>query len=178
MEDFVLKAKAWKTLLVLSVCYVFSWFSRGGGMQGMLQLLGFCVYCIWIALLGNSLSQLGKSPRNPPVWWFVTNVVLSTAPVVSSFLATPNFVVTTSIFSAQGMWVIPLLYLLVAYVHMHWFVASAMSTAEQGKKPELIQIVVIALCIMLWPLGIWILRPRLNRIYTAFNTASIGPTIS
>lgn len=108
MEHSILKLKAWQVFLILLASYFISSFVRDEVMSDMLKLLVFCSFCIWLALLGNTLNQLSKTNEKPGLSWFVVNIVLTmAAPVISEILAGPNFVITPTSFNAKGIWAIP-----------------------------------------------------------------------
>lgn len=174
MEDSILKAKAWQIFLILLASYFISWFIRDEDVSGLLKLLGFCVFCIWLALIGNTLNQLDKTKDKPSSTWFIINVVLTmAAPVVSYTLSDPDFVITPTSFNAKDFWVIPVLYLVVAYVQVHWFAASSIVAREQGQKPEFSQVLGTAILLFLWPIGVWFIQPRLNRIFNTIQADTL-----
>jgi hypothetical protein len=174
MEYSLLKAKAWQVFLVLLASYSISWFVRDEEMSEMLKLVGFSIFCIWLALIGNTINQIEKNPEKPGISWFIINIVLTmSAPIVSKLLADPNFVVTPTSFNGKGVWMIPALYFVVAYVQVHWCGASSIVAKEQGQKPEFSQVLGTAILICLWPIGVWFIQPRLNRIHNALNADTL-----
>ena len=58
MEHSVLKTKTWQVFLVLLASHFISWFVSDEDVSEMLKLFGFCVFCIWLGLLGNTLNQI------------------------------------------------------------------------------------------------------------------------
>ena len=168
MEQLLLKAKAWQVFLVLLASYFISWFVKDEEVSGILKLVGFSIFCIWLALIGNTMNQLGKAVEKPGVSWFIINIVVTmSAPLISKLLSDPNFDVTSTSFNAKGIWVLPALYFVVAYVQIHWFAASSIVATEQGQKPEFSQVLGTAILLSLWPIGVWFIQPRLNRIQDA-----------
>jgi len=93
-------------------------------------------------------------------------------------LADPNFVVTPTSFNAKGAWVVPVLYFAVAYAQIHWFTASSIVAKEQGQKPEFSQVLSTAILLFLWPIGVWFIQPRLNRIHNAINAATLNSPLA
>lgn len=174
MEHSVLKAKAWQVFLLLLVSYFISWFVEDTDVSEMLKLVGFSIFCIWLALIGNTMNQFERVDEKNGVGLFIINAVLiMAAPIVSKILSDPNFIVTPTSFNAKGTWVIPALYLVVAYVQVHWFAASSIVAKEQGQKPEFSHVLGTAILIILWPIGIWFIQPRLNRIYNAIKAGTL-----
>ncbi|MDB5267309.1 MAG: hypothetical protein JWP58_349 [Hymenobacter sp.] len=174
MEHSILKAKAWQVFLVLLASYFISWFVKETDVSELLKLVGFSIFCIWLALIGNTMNQLDKTQEKPGVGWFILNVVVTmSAPLASKVLSDPDFVVTPTSFNAKGSWVIPALYVVVAYVQIHWFVASSIVAREQGQKPEFSQVLGTAILLFLWPIGVWFIQPRLNRIFNTIQADTL-----
>ena len=178
MEHSVLKAKAWQVFLVLLASHFISWFISDEDVSEMLKLFGFCIFCIWLGLFANTLNQIDQTNETPSVSWFIVNIGLVMAAFITSkILADPNFVITSTSFNAKGFWVIPMLYIVVAYVQIHWFPASAIVAKELGQKPEFSQVLGTVILLVLWPIGIWFIQPRLNRIYHAIKTDTLAPPL-
>ncbi|MFD2718643.1 hypothetical protein ACFST9_07940 [Hymenobacter monticola] len=178
MEQTILKAKSWQVFLVLIASYFISWFIKDTDAGELLKLLGFSVFCIWLALIGNTLSRLSQTQEKKKTGWFIFNIAVTmAAPLVSLMVSDPDFVVTPTSFSAKGIWVLPTFYLAVAYVQTHWFVASAMVAKERGQKPEFSQVLGTAILISLWPIGVWFVQPRLNRINNVINVDTIAASL-
>ena len=179
MEHSVLKAKAWLVFLILLASYFISWFVKDDESNEMLKLVGFSIFCIWLALIGNTMNQLDETQEKPGIGWFIINIVLTmSGPIASKLLADPNFIVTPSSFNAKGAWVVPVLYFVVAYVQIHWFTALSIVAKEQGQKPEFSQVLGTAILLFLWPIGVWFIQPRLNRIHNAINEAALNSPLT
>ncbi|MBF9236481.1 hypothetical protein I2I05_03645 [Hymenobacter sp. BT683] len=174
MEHSILKAKSWQVFLVLLACYFISWFVKDDDMSEMLKLIGFSIFCIWLALIGNTMNQIEKANEKTGVTLFVVNVVLvMAAPIISKLLSNSDFIVTPSSFNAKGLWVVPALYVFIAYIQIHWFVASSVVANEQGQKPEFSHTLGTAVLLIIWPIGVWFIQPRLNRIYNAIQADTL-----
>ena len=98
--------------------------------------------------------------------------------ITSKILADPNFVITPTSFNAKDFWVIPMLYIVVAYVQIHWFPASAIVVKELSQKPEFSQVLGTVILLFLWPVGIWLIQPRLNLIYHAIQADTLDYPLS
>ena len=77
MEQLVLKAKAWQVFLVLLASYFISWFVKDEEVSGILKLVGFSIFCVWLALIGNTMNQLDKAVEKPGVSWFIINIAVT-----------------------------------------------------------------------------------------------------
>ncbi|WP_125916507.1 hypothetical protein [Hymenobacter coccineus] len=168
MEHTLLKAKAWHIFIILSISYFISWFVKDGELKDMMKLLGFCIFCIWLGVLGNTLNQLEEGGQERSASRFVFDIFFVIAAfALSKILANPDFDISPNSFHANGLWSIPMIYSLVAYIQIHWFPASILVANEQGHKPDFSQILGTFILLFFWPAGIWLMQPRLNRIYNA-----------
>ena len=77
MEHSVLKAKAWLVFQILLASYFISWFVKDDEANEMLKLVGFSIFCIWLALIGNTMNQLDETQERPGIGWFIINIVLT-----------------------------------------------------------------------------------------------------
>jgi hypothetical protein len=67
-------------------------------------------------------------------------------------------------FNFEGINIIPLIYLLYAFVHFLMFPAKLIKSIEKGGKAWIYEYFGYFLLILFLPVGIWYLQPRVNNI--------------
>ncbi|WP_400193401.1 hypothetical protein [Hymenobacter sp. B81] len=168
MTNPVLQAKHWQIFLLLAAPTVLSWFVRDELVSDVLALLTSGLVLIWLGLLGNSL-YLEDGPRYKfNVAWFLFDVVVVlVALAVSLLLASDDFHVTGTSIKAKGWAMLPMLYVLFARWHTVWLPAALLVAIEQKRRPSLGEYTIPFLLLANWPIGIWFIQPRINRLYAA-----------
>lgn len=165
MKVLILRAKHWQIFLLLFAPHLASWYVQDATVDAFLNLLSIFILTIWLILQVNELSSLRPSQAGYNINWFLMNAFLVlSAWAYSVIMEDPSFYISTTSWHAEGVrgWVF--LYVAFAYLHMHWFPASLLYTTEHGQRPDFSQTVKWFLLYFFWPIGVWFIQPRLNKL--------------
>ncbi len=64
----------------------------------------------------------------------------------------------------SGFAALPIYYFIYAYFYIHAFPVKALKTIELGREAKLGKYAGGMALMLVWPLGIWFLQPRVNKI--------------
>ncbi|NML66747.1 hypothetical protein HHL22_16185 [Hymenobacter sp. RP-2-7] len=115
-------------------------------------------YVGWYVLVGNTLYRY--LPRNATysMTWFTVDAFI----VVVSYAA---FVfIFDGDFESNGLVALPAFYIFFAIAHLFWFPAAALVSIENQKEATFSQYAGTAIQLFFWPIGIWFVQPRLNKL--------------
>jgi hypothetical protein len=168
MDNLLLKAKHWQVFLFLAAIYFISIYCTDNSLISVSVFSVLLVgYIGWYALLGNSLYKYLPRKVEYNVTWFL----------VDAFLLIAVYGVIMILFDGDlrvdGLAALPFLYLFFAITHLFWFPAVVLVSIETKNKPEFSQYVGTMLQLFFWPIGIWFIQPRLNRIYNAIQADTL-----
>ncbi|QNH62803.1 hypothetical protein [Hymenobacter sediminicola] len=165
MNDFILRTKPWQIFLCLLVPRVASWTVEDGIIDSILSFASLFLWVAWIALLVSSLSRIRADVLGYNFTWFLTNVfVVLLALAYASFANDSEFQFSSISFQVAGIAMLPGLYAGFAYIHLHWFTASLLLAKEHGRRPDFSQAFVSFLALWFWPLGVWFVQEKANKI--------------
>ncbi|UOG75540.1 hypothetical protein MTX78_02840 [Hymenobacter tibetensis] len=166
MNDFVLRAKYWQVFLCLLAPRFASWFVTDNDVDTALTFSSVLIMLLWLTLLVSALSRMQYDIRGCNYKFLLINVFLvSIAFGYSAVADDPDFQLSSSSFKASGIGSLIILYILFAYMHAHWFPASLLVAKETGNRPDVSQVVVPFLALFFWPIGIWFVQPRVNKLW-------------
>ncbi|MBC6697127.1 hypothetical protein [Hymenobacter sp. BT190] len=166
MDDFILRAKPWMIFLCLLVPRVASWCIDDGMVDSILSFTSLSLWVLWVALLVSSLSRIRAGIEGYNFTWFLVNVfVVLLVLAYASFADDQNVQFSSTSFRVTGVAALPGLYAGFAYIHLHWFTASLLLAKEHGRRPDFSQAFVAFLALWFWPLGVWFIQEKANRIW-------------
>ncbi|PJJ48834.1 hypothetical protein CLV45_4547 [Hymenobacter chitinivorans DSM 11115] len=120
----------------------------------------------WVVLQVNALSQLRANRAGYSVSWFLTSVfVVLTAWSYSSISEDPDFYISSTKWHGEGLGGWLFFFTAFAFLHAHWFPGSMLKATETGSRPDVSQGVKEFLLYFFWPVGVWFIQPRLNKIW-------------
>lgn len=159
--------KHWQVFLLFICCYLESHFFTSNSLTaGCLFILTIAVFIGWYALLGNILYQYLPRRILYNVSWFL----------IDAFLLIVSFGVILIFFNGNlqidGLAAIPGFYLFFAIGHLFWFPAVVLVAVESKKQPDFSQYAGTMLQLFFWPVGIWFIQPRPNRIYFSIQSGT------
>ena len=169
MDNWLLKVKHWQIFLFLAtVCYLNQHYLRIDSLASCCITTTLIVlYLGWYILLGNTLYQYLPRKISYSLIWFLTSAL--------SVIAT--FAAATMLFDGQiiftGLAAIPGLYVFFAVIHLLWFPAALLVAIETKEKPGFSQYAGTLLQLLFWPIRIWFVQPRLNRVYNAIQSDTL-----
>lgn len=159
--DFILRLKHWQVFLILligSLTSNFTWENQET-FNLVLNSLGLIIYFFWYFAVGLELTE-----HVPP------RVELSrTLFIVNAFVLIISMLIIVAVFtghfSSNGLlgflWIA---YLMYAMFQFMFYPSKALRTVEQGKEATFGQYFKYVLLTIFWPIGIWWIQPKLNRI--------------
>jgi hypothetical protein len=158
---FTLKAKAWQVFLLTMVALLLLNFSIRNvpAATAALSVLGAVMYYGWFAVLGNTLVDWLPRGTDYSRTWFLLDVF-----VVLAALCLMAVLLDGHGYSATGLAALPWFYLTFAFFHVFWFPAVALVSIEKERRPEFGFYFGTFLLLLFWPLGLWFVQPRLNRL--------------
>jgi glucose-6-phosphate-specific signal transduction histidine kinase len=166
MNDIVLRAKHWQVFLFLLAPHFASWYVTDETTDAVLSLLSIFFLIAWLALQGVALDNSFTIPAGYNTEKFLINsAVVLIACGYSAIVEDPQFYVSISSWHASGIKFWPFLYVVYAYLHVHWFPASLAIATETGHQPNARQGLIRFLLYFFWPIGVWFVQPRLNKLW-------------
>ncbi|MCB2378929.1 hypothetical protein LGH70_15115 [Hymenobacter sp. BT635] len=166
MNDVILRAKHWQVFLLLLAPHVASWYTTSPFTDRILDLVSVFVLMAWVVLQVNALNQLRANLEGYSVTWFLINVfVVLTAWSYSSISEDPDFYISGTKWQVSGMGSLAFLYIVFAYLHVHWFPGSMLKATETGERTDASQGLKAFLLYFFWPIGVWLIQPRLNKLW-------------
>ena len=162
---FVLRAKHWQIFLIL---FGFLFLNSIVGHVGKLTddvtyLLSFTLQIAWMLGLGYELNKRSEPKRN---FRWIMSVGLVLILVAAMFRIKTNQDQMTMLIEETNMYIIVgfVIYLLSSAFAIAGFVARALRSAETGEAVEINDYFKDFLLILFWPIGIWLVQPRINKL--------------
>lgn len=158
---FVLTAKHWQLFLILMFGMMLNNFTVEGAQTVNLTLIivGFLLMYTWPLIVGIELY------RYLPVRIELSNTLF----FFHGILSLSAYCVIVILSDGRGMtfngWsALPAFYGLYAFLHLLAFPAKVLKSIEQGKLASFADYVGYFVLILFWPIGIWFIQPRINRV--------------
>ncbi len=167
-----LKVKHWQAFLFNVLALLLINFTLKGDplSTGLLIASGFLLHFGWFAVLGNSIApSLPPDTGYSPTWFWIDIffVIISWAGIA---------ILTDSHgYQGTGLAALPIFYLLFAMVHIPWFLAATVVAIEKQRKPEFGFYFGTLLMFVFWPVGVWFVQPRLNKIHDSIKSNAARP---
>lgn len=167
---FVLRAKAWQVFVIVVGLYSSGEFCsiatsvRGPGAPWNYALMVLGVVCfdgvvVWLWLLGSCLAKLVPIDEQRVVRSLsIAGIIFICYSIISVFVRGPREVIVIVVFA---------LIALVCFLYMVDFAAASLLAAEGRKTPAFREYAKPFFLLLAFPLGIWFIQPRLNRVYDA-----------
>jgi hypothetical protein len=159
--DFILKLKHWQVFLIFlggSFLINFTWINEDV-LTLIFNIIGLLIYFFWYFSVGLELTEHLPPRIELPKTFFIINsfvILISIAILI---------IVFDGEFSTNGLigflWII---YLCYAFFQFMFFPSKALKSIELGNKAKLGDYFGYFLLTVFWPIGIWIIQPKLNKI--------------
>ena len=161
MSTFTLRAKHWQVFLLTAILLTMMRLTIEGQVFffGIMGAVGYCLYFIWFAILGNTLFPLLPRAANYSLTWFLIDTIL-----VAASLSALSILVDSRTYQAEGIAALPMLYIFFAMFHAPWFLAASLVAIEKKRKSEFGFYFGTLLLFLFWPVGVWFIQPRLNKL--------------
>lgn len=160
---FFLKAKHWQIFLVLLFGLFNSNFTYVGEptITVVVRVLGLLIYFSWILFVGHGLYDFLPKKINLNYNLFIINFFI--------WLTAYSIIIIVSDgegMTFDGIAAIPMLYVGFAFLHIMIFPGRLIKSIELGEKADFGEYIGNFFLLLFWPIGIWFLQPRINRIVT------------
>jgi len=170
--NMILKLKHWQlfivlmafmTLYCLSAVRILSFDNFSSiELKTIFGLTGQTLFFFWVLLIGLSLNQIRDNPHHFSKVIFIISVlfcILGYGELHLSGLLSDG----SSIREAISLILSPLTFLGIIYSFKN--VSQSLRSIESGEKATFRNYILDAILIFMFPIGIWFIQPRLNRIY-------------
>lgn len=158
---FVLKLKHWQVFLILligSIATNTKWGNHEVFNLG-LNSFGLIIYFLWYFAVGLELAELLPPRVELPRTLFIINALVL---IISMLLIISVY---GGNFSSNGflgfLWIA---YTMYAMFQFMLFPSKALKSVEKGSEATIGQHFGYFLLTIFWPIGIWWIQPKLNRI--------------
>jgi len=169
----ILKLKHWQVFIGLMTFMVLSFLPAdsklGSGNISSIELktifivIGQIVFFLWVLLLGLSLNSIKENPHH-------FNKIILVVSVLCCILGYGDLQLRalSSDGSSFNETISPILSLLTFLGIIYTFknVPQSLKSIEMGVKAKFNDYILDAIMIFMFPIGIWFIQPRLNRIYS------------
>ncbi|MBT2557824.1 hypothetical protein J7E24_08505 [Hymenobacter sp. ISL-91] len=161
----VLRAKHWQVFLLLLAPHFLSWYTRDTITDSLLGYLCALSLVAWLVLQSNQLLALRPMHDGySSTWLLVDSFLVLGAWGYSVISEDPDFHISTTSWHVEGVSGWFFFYVVFAYLHVHWFPASLLHAVETGHRPDALKTVQWFLLYFFWPVGVWFIQPRLNKL--------------
>ena len=165
MEEYILRAKHWQifiTLLIPTMLYsVVPDFSTT--IWQVKRILIVIAFYSWLYLVGKGLNIcIPRRHTLDHVFMTFNFFFLSIGFTILNLLLDPGVRVNFT-----GWAFLVFLYFIFSFFYMFYFASKALTSAEKGRRTRFGEHIGEMLLFMTGILGIWILQPRINKIYDA-----------
>jgi len=168
METLLLKAKHWQVFMFLTAIYFISTYCTDNSLISVSVFSVLLVgYIGWYVLLGNTLYKYLPRKIEYSITWFLLDALLLI------FVYGVTMILFNGDLRVDGLAAIPFLYLFFAITHLFWLPAALLVSIESKSKPGFSQYAGTMLQLFFWPIGIWFIQPRLNKIYNAIQADTL-----
>jgi peptidoglycan/LPS O-acetylase OafA/YrhL len=156
-----LTAKHWQIFIVLLIGLLLGNFTVVGHpeISVAVRVTGFLITFAWQLSIGHGLYQFLPAKVEVKynlfiINWFVVMVVICAASIYSDGEG----------MTFTGVAALPGLYVVYAFLHMLIFPAKLLTSVEMRKEAHFGDYFVTFLLMILWPVGVWFIQPRLNEV--------------
>ena len=164
--EFILRLKHWQVFFILligSIASNFIWEDHEL-FNLALNSFGLIIYFFWYFAVGLELTEYLPPRVELPRTLFIVN----------AFMLIISMVIIVAVFNGQFsgngllgfLWIA---YLMYAILQFMFYPCKALRTVEQGTEATFGQYFKCVLLTIFWPIGIWWIQPKLNKVITEIN---------
>jgi len=157
----ILKAKHWQIFIILIISLVIANFTIEENVTAtlVLKIIGIILYFIYPFLIGLFLSDYLPNTVGLNHEFFIVNSLIWITSYLTIMILSEGEGMTFN-----GLAVIPMLYVIFAFLYYLSFPVKALKSIELNKEAKLGDYISDFFLIVFLPIGIWFLQPRINRI--------------
>ena len=157
----ILRAKHWQIVLILMLLSFIGNISIDGLsiFETVLDTLFLIVVISFPLILGNELYEYVPDNVKLNYFLFLVNgvVVLLVVGVAMAFGDGQRY-------EFSGLEVLPFYYFIFAYLYVYAFPVKELRCIELGRKAKLGEYAGDLVLMLMWPVGIWFIQPRINKV--------------
>lgn len=156
----ILKLKHWQLFLIMAFALFVSNLSHGGHSfsYDLYAIAGGTLFFLWPLLTGLALYRMLPAGISLNFRLFIFNSLVWLSAHVIIIVRSRQGSLT-----AEGLEILPWLYVTYAFLHYFAFPARLLKSIEKNKEASFAEYIVDFFLIVLLPLGIWFLQPRINK---------------
>jgi hypothetical protein len=172
--EYIVKLKHWQIFLVLGTVYILYLILSGINftfgkitsheLSIMIGIITICLFFLWVLVIGLYLNSIPDNPYKFNKWILILSIfwcIIGYSELLLQRLENNNNIVPGWISFS-----ITLLTFLSLY-YTFYNVPKSLKSIELGRKSKFTDYIVTAILIFAFPIGIWFIQPRVNRIYNA-----------
>ncbi|MEQ8548027.1 MAG: hypothetical protein RIC03_08965 [Cyclobacteriaceae bacterium] len=153
--------KHWQIFLLLLFASFISRFTWVGYeiLNMLFNLFGVLLYMVWYFAIGLELSErLPRKVELPKTMFIINGFVLILSIVLLAMIFDGHF-------ESNGIlgfiWIV---YLMYAMIQFFFYPGKALKSIELKKEAGIGEYIGYFLLMILWPIGIWWIQPKLNKL--------------
>ncbi len=171
--DILFKLKHWQAFIILIIPYIIgmvSWsdyFSFGQttalNISATSIVIFLSLFFFWIMSIGLVLNKIQENQYRLKKWILIPSILISIVGYANLNFERLKIEQITVPYSIS-MILTPFVLFGVLYIFIN--IPRSLKSAELGRKVIFTEWILYSLLIFFFPIGVWFIQPRLNRIYT------------
>ncbi len=174
--DKIFTIKNWQLFLLLCTTYIFGTVLWSGNSEILgiktlylsvtFSVITLIIFFSWVFLLGVFLNSIKENTYRFNKWFLLIASLLGMFIYIElnlSRLGNESFqlpVVFSILLAPLGM---------LGILYTFYNVPKSLKTLELGRKAHLTEFILDSLLMFAFPIGIWFIQPRINKIYKCLN---------
>ena len=169
----IFKLKHWQVFIILCTTYIISVFFRNNNfsigeiaafkISVFSAVITLILFFLWIMAIGLFLNNIKDNPFRFKKWILILAVLCTMIGYIELNLERLEFVGITFP-DSFSMILTPFVGFGLFYTFIN--VPKSLKSIELGRKAKFSEWIIDAILLFVFPIGIWFVQPRLNRIYT------------
>jgi len=172
--EYINKLKHWQIFMILGTGYILHLVLSGTNftigkitsteLSTLIGIITIIMFFLWVLIIGLYLNSIPENPYKFKKWILVISIFCSIAGYSELLLqrtGNENYIVP--------FWISFMLTLLTLLGLFYTFynVPKSLKSIELDKESKFSEYIVSAILLYAFPIGVWFIQPRLNRIYEA-----------
>ena len=165
----VLKAKHWQIFLILMLLSFIGNISIGDSsiLQTIFDTLFLIVIVSFPLVIGNELYEYVPENLKLNYNFFLINGVVVLLIVGAALVFGDG-----QHYEFSGLAALPFYYVIFAYLYVYAFPVKELKSIELGREAKLGEYAGDMVLMLIWPIGIWFIQPRINKVVNERDTVA------
>ena len=174
--EYINKLKHWQIFMILGTGYILNLVLSGTNfkignitsaeLSILIGIITIIMFFLWVLIIGFFLNSIPDNPYKFKKWILVLSIfcsIIGYSELLLQRLGNENYIVP--------VWISFMLTLLTFFGLFYTFynVPKSLKSIELDKESKFSEYIVSAILLFAFPIGVWFIQPRLNRIYAAKN---------